>query len=250
MEFKVLKQLSGSKCDCFVEKYARVFVANSNKFIAKKEKYALCDHLAENIIETGWISNPYDLDYDFLPQGSYFPEKRKIELDNIRDSVKSKSVAIHEVGHALAYSNNQNVSPFLEKYDEAINSVAEMMVAISHFPNAKIIIEEDKKENKFPFQPSPYSICYDFNYKLQTEDELQKTHKYSWYVSGLFRVLKSLDVSLIDAIRSNTFVADKNSQAYKKLREFCLLPTDEEKLKILSPLSLQDCQKYVDEINN
>ena len=248
MKFKVLKHLSGTKRDYFVDNCAEIFVNNSHKFIARKEKQALADHLNKNIIKTSSVKNPYDFDYDLLPQASYTPGNKKISM-SIDDSVKSKCVAFHEIGHATEYRNKIRITSFLDEFSEALISTTEMLISTSHLEDSKIIIGEDRKEDRFPFTPSPYKIYYDFDFKLQVQDKTQEAHNYSWNISGLFRVLKSLDISLTNAIRSNTFVADKKTPAYKKLREFCLLADDQERLKILSPFSLEDCQKYIDEIN-
>ena len=265
MKFKVLSCLSGEdyELDSFVDEAAKIYADHSIKFVDKKEKQSLCKHLNNNITSAEW---DYTYIEEFTPNGFYLPEKKKLMINDKFDyfigqkNVSLLMTGIHEVGHALQFDDGKLIigdsrkATLHDDFGEALNSAAEMMVAIDYFKSGKFpkvtnakLCAIDKKGSD-AFMPMP-TCMFDYDLKLELDTDKgvsEYEFGYSYNMIGLFRVLKTLDIPLVDAIRCNTFLGGDMAPTLGKFDDyFTSFKTDKEKLKALAPFTFDDCQNFV-----
>lgn len=232
--------------------------------ILPAEKRFASRHLSDNILRAGWM----DEDSDTTNSGEYDYVNKEVRISPVfeplfvsRNSVplagvtKLTTVAFHEIGHAFEYDHREPASPLMQTNGigdnlcETINSMAEVMTAMSYFKSgeqsgvkgARLVMGRNTKGLKLEIQGERETWAHNV--------------AFAEFYPELIQIIKSLGYdNPVPVIRAAT-VFNKN-QLGDIPAEFDALYKSYSgdgnlrlKTKELVPLTPKDCRQFIEAIN-
>lgn len=281
MEHNILLKLPGSELNDFLDETAEIYVDNAKKtkLILPDEELKARRHLSANIRDAQWgyWFGQEDGEYDIrrkkitlghkLKQAVIFPDGK-----NRSASARVRMSAVHEIGHALQFNYGMPLNNIetAKLYYEIANDWAEIMVSLSHFRSGG---EHGIKDAKLEFADDVGNGGGHGDLRLLLRDKLkyviigdnekwEEPVSYSKLYADVFRILKTMDVSVNDAIRACTVfqrhglndIADKYDEKFRG-RSFTQLlgalgrPQGAAAVKHLAPITDRERKEYIDDIN-
>lgn len=286
-DMEILKNLHDNTLNRYLDETADLYMvhAKKRKLILPNETDFAYKHCSDNVIDSIWGSTKPESEFS-KKDGEYNHNIKRIMLTSeFRSAVmfpnekklitlnKARMTAFHEIGHTFQYDDFSTINDMNTfDYDEAINDFAEMMVALSYYRNGGQYGVDDARI-EFCCDDSISSSAKPEDLQRWVEENIQyvlygkngsKTYPagYSAYYANTFKLMKSFDLSVKDAIRAGTVFnkggMDELSKQYNKkykgrsfqgLIELVGSKRFENKSRHLPPLTLNDCKKYIKEIN-
>lgn len=281
MELDIFKYLPDNDLGRFLDESAGSYIEHAEKckLILPNEEKLARRHCSENVLTSKWgFLSKHPGEYDFKRKNLMISGKYKKSIvhpgeKRTERSIISKTTAFHEIGHIFQTNDSSLINTFENTdflYDEAVNTLAEIMVSLSHFRNggqqgvldAKLEFCCDDVNKNTSINNLRRWLTTNLNLVLENK-ELDYVYSvyYSKYFADTFRVIKTFDLSIKDAFRNTTVLQNRmddlakeynhmfNGRSFKCLLDSIGTPDFDRKAQHLAPLTLGDCKKYVKEIN-
>jgi len=263
MEYNILLNLNtgDKKLNCFVDDMAGVYIDHGIKagnIIKPGEKDFSRKHLHRNILATNWGRNEVGVEWKENQFGAYDYVHKQVLLSPIFNDggelgkrINAIRTGIHEVGHAMRFDDHEPAIPEMQindvgdPIDEILNCVAEDMISLSYFRNGGVQNVRDawlelKDDGKLV-----YVIMTQKGRKIEMESSNY------WSYPGVFRVVETLGMSIVDAIRCGMVLQrnDSRESVDKFATYFSPFVDGNAKLTKLAPFTPKDYKRYIAEIS-